>query len=88
MTDRPKEGFSIGLNKANLSVNGEGEYKNLPAASLELKTGSYHTTEITISLDQAQQLTENALREQTNPLEGYTEEAKKAAYEWAGVDRE
>ena len=85
MNDKPKESFGVSLGDAKLGITGQ-EYENLETATLELKTAIGHSSEIAISVETARDLLKKALKHQINPMEGYREETKEIAYEWAGME--
>lgn len=87
MNDKPKESFGVNLGGAELSITGE-DYENLPTATLELRIATAHSTEIVIGTEKARDLVKKALEQQGRPMKHYSDETKKIAHEWAGVDYE
>lgn len=87
MNNKPKESFGINFGDAKLSITGE-EYANLRTATLELKVATAHSIEVNIGVERARELVKMALKHQPRPLDGYTEETKRIAHEWAGLEYE
>lgn len=87
MNNKPKESFSISLGDAELNITGQ-EYENLETATLELNTGVAMTSEVPISVKTARDLVRQALENKASPMKHYTEETKRIAHEWAGLEYE
>jgi len=87
MNNKPEESFSVNLGGAELSITGQ-EYENLPTATLELKIATAQSTEVNIGVERAKELVRKALRHQARPLDGYVEDTKRIAHEWAGLEYE